>query len=97
MSTVSVFDTTHRTTSSRTHESTVRVPLSSLYSVMLSIVDYLRLQCTTMADSTDETVTASKPEVFYNYRERIKCSPEEDAQLERQHFWKVINAFKYYR
>lgn len=64
---------------------------------MLPIVDYLRLQWTAMADGKDETVAASKPEVFYNYRERITCSPEEEAQLERQHFWNVMNAFKYYR
>ncbi|KAK7172980.1 hypothetical protein R3I93_002948 [Phoxinus phoxinus] len=50
-----------------------------------------------MADGKDETLAASKPEVFYNYRERITCSPEEESQLERQHFWNVMNAFKYYR
>lgn len=29
--------------------------------------------------------------------EMIKYTPEEEAQLERQHFWKVIDAFRYYR
>ncbi|KAI5625269.1 carnosine N-methyltransferase isoform X1 [Silurus asotus] len=31
------------------------------------------------------------------YRGRPKHSPEEEARLERQHFWKIINAFRYYR
>ncbi|XP_028270120.1 carnosine N-methyltransferase isoform X2 [Parambassis ranga] len=30
-------------------------------------------------------------------KERIKCSPEEEARLERQHFWRIIDAFKFYR
>ncbi|KAM4576923.1 carnosine N-methyltransferase [Odontesthes bonariensis] len=30
-------------------------------------------------------------------RERIKCSPEEEAKLERQHFWRIIDAFRFYR
>ncbi|XP_055055052.1 carnosine N-methyltransferase [Misgurnus anguillicaudatus] len=50
-----------------------------------------------MADSTDETVAASKQEEIYNYRRRIKRSPEEEARLEKEHFWNIINAFKYYR
>ncbi|XP_051981632.1 carnosine N-methyltransferase-like isoform X1 [Xyrauchen texanus] len=50
-----------------------------------------------MADSTEETIAGSKQEGVYNYRERIECSPEEEAKLERKHFWNVINAFKYYR
>ncbi|XP_072521222.1 carnosine N-methyltransferase [Salminus brasiliensis] len=33
----------------------------------------------------------------YLYRRRTKCSPEEEARLERQHFWKIIDAFRYYR
>lgn len=45
-----------------------------------------------MAENTGE-----KDKEVYNYRERIKCSPEEEARLERQHFWKVIDAFRYYR
>ncbi|TRY81920.1 hypothetical protein DNTS_013384 [Danionella cerebrum] len=50
-----------------------------------------------MADSTEEAAVATQPEVFRNYRDRKKCSPEEDVRLEKQHFWNVINAFKYYR
>ncbi|KAM3611418.1 uncharacterized protein V6R79_018205 [Siganus canaliculatus] len=30
-------------------------------------------------------------------KERIKYSPEEEARLERQHFWRIIDAFKFYR
>ncbi|XP_066510369.1 carnosine N-methyltransferase-like isoform X2 [Hoplias malabaricus] len=31
------------------------------------------------------------------YRGKPKLSPEEEARLERQHFWKIIDAFRYYR
>uniref|UniRef100_W5MU48 Carnosine N-methyltransferase n=1 Tax=Lepisosteus oculatus TaxID=7918 RepID=W5MU48_LEPOC len=31
------------------------------------------------------------------YKERIRYTPEEEERLERQHFWKVIDAFRYYR
>ncbi|MCJ8746711.1 hypothetical protein PDJAM_G00144830 [Pangasius djambal] len=51
-----------------------------------------------MADSSMGTESADpKPEDPYLYRGRTKCSPEEEARLERQHFWKIINAFRYYR
>ncbi|KAM9743531.1 carnosine N-methyltransferase [Menidia menidia] len=30
-------------------------------------------------------------------KEKIKYTPEEEAKLERQHFWRIIDAFKYYR
>ncbi|XP_069555822.1 carnosine N-methyltransferase isoform X1 [Brachyistius frenatus] len=30
-------------------------------------------------------------------KERIKFSPEDEARLERQHFWRIIDAFKFYR
>ncbi|XP_063051849.1 carnosine N-methyltransferase isoform X2 [Engraulis encrasicolus] len=45
-----------------------------------------------MAESTGE---GDKEGPFY--RQRVKCSPEEEARLERQHFWKVIDAFRHYR
>nr|XP_014349562.1 PREDICTED: carnosine N-methyltransferase isoform X1 [Latimeria chalumnae] len=31
------------------------------------------------------------------YRKRIKHSAEVEERLEREHFWKIINAFRYYR
>lgn len=31
------------------------------------------------------------------HKERIKYSPEEEARLERQHFWRIIDAFRFYR
>lgn len=33
----------------------------------------------------------------YFHKERIKYSPEEEARLERQHFWRIIDAFRFYR
>ncbi|XP_034025688.1 carnosine N-methyltransferase [Thalassophryne amazonica] len=33
----------------------------------------------------------------YFCKERIKHSPEEEARLERQHFWRIIDAFRFYR
>ncbi|XP_017272675.1 carnosine N-methyltransferase isoform X1 [Kryptolebias marmoratus] len=30
-------------------------------------------------------------------KKRIKYSPEEEAKLERQHFWRIIDAFRFYR
>lgn len=33
----------------------------------------------------------------YFNKERAKCSPEEEAKLERQHFWRIIDAFRFYR
>ncbi|XP_026796038.3 carnosine N-methyltransferase isoform X1 [Pangasianodon hypophthalmus] len=51
-----------------------------------------------MADSSMGTESADpNPEEPCLYRGRTKCSPEEEARLERQHFWKIINAFRYYR
>ncbi|KAK3514496.1 hypothetical protein QTP70_018666 [Hemibagrus guttatus] len=51
-----------------------------------------------MADISMGTEAAEpKREEPYLYRGRTRCSPEEEARLERQHFWKIINAFKYYR
>ncbi|TSR04274.1 Carnosine N-methyltransferase [Bagarius yarrelli] len=51
-----------------------------------------------MADSSTGTEsTEVNPEERFLYRGRTRCSPEEEDKLERQHFWKIINAFKYYR
>lgn len=33
----------------------------------------------------------------YFHKERMKYSPEEEARLERQHFWRIIDAFRFYR
>ncbi|XP_034398162.1 carnosine N-methyltransferase [Cyclopterus lumpus] len=30
-------------------------------------------------------------------KEKMKDSPEEEAKLERQHFWRIIDAFRFYR
>ncbi|XP_076855168.1 carnosine N-methyltransferase [Brachyhypopomus gauderio] len=49
-----------------------------------------------MADSMGDTADRNEEEKYSN-RERNKCSPEEEARLERQHFWKVIDAFRFYR
>ncbi|TWW54500.1 Carnosine N-methyltransferase [Takifugu flavidus] len=46
-----------------------------------------------MAGGTGEA--AAKRSYFH--KERIKCSPEEEARLEREHFWRIIDAFSYYR
>ncbi|KAM9392862.1 carnosine N-methyltransferase [Pholidichthys leucotaenia] len=32
----------------------------------------------------------------YFKKERINCSPDEEARLERLHFWRIINAFRFY-
>ncbi|XP_029960319.1 carnosine N-methyltransferase [Salarias fasciatus] len=46
-----------------------------------------------MAEPADEAAVGGK----FVQKERIKYSPEEEARLERQHFWRIINAFKFYR
>ncbi|KAG7490544.1 hypothetical protein JOB18_037772 [Solea senegalensis] len=33
----------------------------------------------------------------YFHKERIKYSPEEEARLEKQHFWRIVDAFRFYR
>lgn len=33
----------------------------------------------------------------YFRKERVKRSPEEEARLERQHFWRIIDVFRFYR
>ncbi|KAM6965338.1 carnosine N-methyltransferase [Aplochiton taeniatus] len=50
-----------------------------------------------MAEGGGEQVTDGKQDEPYFHKERMKYTPEEDSRLERQHFWKVIDAFRYYR
>ncbi|KAF5890125.1 carnosine N-methyltransferase-like [Clarias magur] len=51
-----------------------------------------------MADSSMGNESADQnQENPYLYRGRTRCSLEEDAKLEREHFWRIINVFKYYR
>ncbi|XP_066567242.1 carnosine N-methyltransferase isoform X1 [Amia ocellicauda] len=50
-----------------------------------------------MAEAKEDLNADGEHEETYFYRERIRCTPEEEARLERQHFWKVIDAFRYYR
>lgn len=33
----------------------------------------------------------------YFHKERLNCGPDEEASLERQHFWRIIDAFRSYR
>lgn len=46
-----------------------------------------------MAESTRAAV--AKRSCFH--KEKIKYGPEEEARLEREHFWRIIDAFCYYR
>ncbi|XP_029019889.1 carnosine N-methyltransferase [Betta splendens] len=46
-----------------------------------------------MAETAGEEDQGGK----YLHKERIKYSPEEEASLERQHFWRIIDAFRFYR
>lgn len=46
-----------------------------------------------MAEPTRE-VTQGGP---YFHKERIKYSPEDEARLEKEHFWRIIDAFRFYR
>ncbi|XP_068594712.1 carnosine N-methyltransferase [Brachionichthys hirsutus] len=42
--------------------------------------------------------TGERPErPPYYHKERVKSSPEDEARLERQHFWRIIDAFRFYR
>ncbi|XP_033869820.1 carnosine N-methyltransferase isoform X1 [Acipenser ruthenus] len=50
-----------------------------------------------MAESKGELNTDGEQEETYFYRERIRYTPEEEERLERKHFWKVIDSFRYYR
>ncbi|XP_018615531.1 carnosine N-methyltransferase isoform X1 [Scleropages formosus] len=50
-----------------------------------------------MAEGTGRLSADRKQEETYRCKERGKCSKEEEERLERQHFWKVIDAFRYYR
>ncbi|KAM4745153.1 carnosine N-methyltransferase [Anableps anableps] len=44
-----------------------------------------------------EQPAAEKQSGAYFQKERRKYSPEEEAKLERQHFWRIIDAFRSYR
>ncbi|XP_047449128.1 carnosine N-methyltransferase [Mugil cephalus] len=46
-----------------------------------------------MAETAAEGAKAGS----YFRKERIKCTPEEEARLEREHFWRIIDAFRFYR
>ncbi|KAM6944402.1 carnosine N-methyltransferase isoform 1-T2 [Lycodopsis pacificus] len=46
-----------------------------------------------MAETTGE---APQGRPYFN-KERMKHSPGEEAKLERQHFWRIIDAFRFYR
>ncbi|XP_069481931.1 carnosine N-methyltransferase [Ambystoma mexicanum] len=35
-------------------------------------------------------------EIFFSSKRRLQHSPQEEERLEREHFWKIINAFRYY-
>ncbi|KAJ3603566.1 hypothetical protein NHX12_028311 [Muraenolepis orangiensis] len=52
-----------------------------------------------MAEITREAAvdTEGDPDQPHVHKERVKYSPEEEAKLERQHFWRVIDAFRYYK
>ncbi|XP_056146455.1 carnosine N-methyltransferase isoform X2 [Lampris incognitus] len=50
-----------------------------------------------MAEITKESVTEGEKDESRFRKEKIKYTPEEEAKLERQHFWKVVDAFRYYR
>ncbi|XP_038855261.1 carnosine N-methyltransferase-like [Salvelinus namaycush] len=56
-----------------------------------------RLLHSDMAGETVEQATDREQEEAYFCRERMKCTTEEETILERQHFWKVIDGFRYYR
>nr|XP_015827710.2 carnosine N-methyltransferase isoform X1 [Nothobranchius furzeri] len=43
-----------------------------------------------------ETTEGARCGPYYK-KERIKHNPEEEARLERQHFWRIIDAFRFYR
>lgn len=47
-----------------------------------------------MAETTGQEGAKGGPHYI---KERIKYSPEEEARLERKHFWRIIDAFRYYR
>lgn len=47
-----------------------------------------------MAETTGREGAQGGP---YYTKERLKYGPEEEAKLERQHFWRIIDAFRYYR
>lgn len=46
-----------------------------------------------MAEKTEE----GPQDGPYDRKERTKYTPDEEARLEREHFWRIIDAFRYYR
>ncbi|XP_023658956.1 carnosine N-methyltransferase [Paramormyrops kingsleyae] len=50
-----------------------------------------------MAEGSGDLTADGEREGKYVCKNRDICSKEEEERLERQHFWKVIDAFKYYR
>ncbi|XP_034548687.1 carnosine N-methyltransferase isoform X2 [Notolabrus celidotus] len=46
-----------------------------------------------MAETTGEVPQGGQ----YFHKERIRYSPDEEAKLERQHFWRIIDAYRFYR
>uniref|UniRef100_A0AAQ5XV83 Carnosine N-methyltransferase n=1 Tax=Amphiprion ocellaris TaxID=80972 RepID=A0AAQ5XV83_AMPOC len=46
-----------------------------------------------MAETSEEGPQGGQ----YFRKERLKCNPEDEARLERQHFWRIIHAFRSYR
>lgn len=47
-----------------------------------------------MAEKAEKCHPENEP---YFHKERLKHSPEEEARLEREHFWRIVDAFRYYR
>uniref|UniRef100_A0A8C6UXE8 Carnosine N-methyltransferase n=1 Tax=Neogobius melanostomus TaxID=47308 RepID=A0A8C6UXE8_9GOBI len=47
-----------------------------------------------MAEKTEK---CSPENGRYYQKERLKHSPDEEARLEREHFWRIIDAYRYYR
>ncbi|XP_078531909.1 carnosine N-methyltransferase-like [Lissotriton helveticus] len=35
-------------------------------------------------------------EIFFSSKRRLQQSPQEEERLEREHFWKIINTYRYY-
>ncbi|XP_054630828.1 carnosine N-methyltransferase [Dunckerocampus dactyliophorus] len=46
-----------------------------------------------MAETTEEALLAGE----YFHKERKTLTPEEESRLERQHFWRIIDSFRFYR
>ncbi|XP_033829304.1 carnosine N-methyltransferase [Periophthalmus magnuspinnatus] len=50
-----------------------------------------------MAEKTEKIYECPPENEPYFHKERLKYSPEEEARLEREHFWRIVDAFRYYR